>query len=152
MALTLVRTERAGFCASAAEMDSISTPPKENITIAIETQTAPIPLGSSPPSFTRFAVPAAACPGRPTNTRSSPSTIKTITAITLMEERKNSRAPKDLTLTRFRIRIRMPEAVTVTHSGIAGNQYEKYLPTATSSAPVSGTVVAQYAQRPIYPA
>ena len=123
MAFTLVATERAGSFASAAEREIISTPPKENMTTAIEIQMEAGPLGRKPPSFTRFAVPAAAWPGRPTNTSSTPITINTMTAETLIEESMNSRAPKDFTLTRFSTRIIAPKRTTNTARGTSGNQY-----------------------------
>ena len=59
IAFTLEATERAGSFASAAESEIISTPPKENMTTAIEIQIDMGPFGRKPPSLTRFCTPAA---------------------------------------------------------------------------------------------
>ena len=48
--------------------------------------------------------------------------MNTMTADTLIEESKNSNAPKDFTLTRFSTRISTPKNVTEAHRGTCGNQ------------------------------
>ena len=80
------------------------------------------PFGRNPPSLTRLPTPLAAWLGRPKTTSSAPTTMNTITAETLIEDSRNSRAPKDFTLTTFRPRISRPKKVTEAHRGICGNQ------------------------------
>src|SRR5690625_7476293 len=95
-----VRIERAGSLASAAVMDSSSLPPKENITTDSAIHTGAQPMGAKPPSAVHSTRPGADWPGIPTNTRIAPIRMNTKTAITLIEDRKNSITPKDPTLAR----------------------------------------------------
>ena len=69
--------------------------------------------------------------------------MNTMTADTLIEESRNSNAPKDFTLTRFSTRISTPKNVTEARTVESGEPERHVMTTATSSAPASGTVQAQ---------
>ena len=118
-------------------------PPKENITSAIDTHTPLKPKGIKPPSFIQLEIPAAGVPGRPKNTRHSPTRMNTTTAITLMLESQNSIVPKLFTLTTLIATTIAPRMATPAHCGKPGAQNCRYRLHAYSSAAVTPTVTIQ---------
>ena len=73
--------------------------------------------------------------------------MNTNTAITLIEDRKNSITPKEPTLERLIAMITAAKIRIPAQIGMAGTQYARYAAQATSSAPVTHTVTIQYSHR-----
>src|SRR5690625_5630423 len=71
-------------------MDSSSMPPQETVTTDSAIHTGAEPVVAKPPSAVHSTRPGAGWPGIPTNTRIAPIRMNTNTAITLIEDRKNS--------------------------------------------------------------
>src|SRR5699024_12420050 len=145
-----VRIERAGSLASAAVMDSSSMPPKENITTDSAIHTGAQPMGAKPPSAVHSTRPGAGWPGIPTNTRIAPIRMNTNTAITLIEDRKNSITPKDPTLARLMPTISAANSRMPAQLGSQGAQQPRQAAQATSLAPVTQPGATQYRHRERY--
>src|SRR5699024_12483029 len=126
-------------------------PPKENITTDSAIHTAAQPLGAKPPSAVSSARPGAGASGSPKNTSTAPTRMNTKTAITLIEDRRNSTTPKEPTLARLITMISAAKSRIPAQMAIDGTQYARYAAQATSSAPVTQTVTNQYSQRERYP-
>src|SRR5699024_12668061 len=76
-----------------------------------------------------------------------PIWMNTKTAITLIEDRRNSTTPKEPTLARLITMISAAKSRIPAQMGIDGTQYARNAAQATSSAPVTQTVTHQYSQR-----
>src|SRR5699024_12377558 len=77
--------------------------------------------------------------------------MNTKTAITLIEDRRNSTTPKEPTLARLITMISAAKSRIPAQMGIDGTQYARYAAQATSSAPVTQTVTNQHSQRARHP-
>ncbi len=97
-------------------------PPKENITTDRATHTADQPIGAKPPSAVSSTKPGASWPGIPKSTSTAPIRMNTNTAITLIEDRKNSITPKEPTLERLIAMISAANSRIPAQIGTAGTQ------------------------------
>ena len=122
MVRAAVRIERAGSLASAAVIDSSSMPPKENITTDSAIHTGAQPIGAKPPSDVSSERPGAGASGSPKITSTAPTRMNTKTAMTLIEDRKNSTMPKEPTLARLMQMITAAKSRIPAQIGISGTQ------------------------------
>ena len=122
MVRAAVRMERAGSLASAAVIESSSIPPKENITTDRASHTEVQPIGAKPPSAVSSVKPGAGWPGMPKRTSTAPIRMNTNTAITLIEDRKNSITPKEPTLARLIAMISAANSRIPAQIGTPGSQ------------------------------
>ena len=128
----------SGLSASAAVIPTSSSPPKENIIIAIIITSPVKPCGRNPPCSHRLRTVACG-PPLPLNSSQPPNRIIATTATTLMIANQNSISPNTLTFVRLMALIAIKKTAAETQVGISGHQNWTYFPTAVSSAIATST-------------
>src|SRR5699024_12543819 len=114
-------------------------PPKENITTDSAIHTEAQPFGAKPPSAVSSARPGAGASGSPKKTSTAPTRMNTKTAITVIEERKNSTTPKEPTLARLIAMITAAKSRLPAQKASARTQYTRSPSQATRTTPQTQT-------------
>src|SRR5476649_2492196 len=111
----------SGLSASAAVIPTSSSPPKENMMIAIIMTNPVNPCGRNPPCSQRLRTVACG-PAVSLNSNQPPNKIIATTATTLMIANQNSISPKTLTLVRLIALMSTKNTAAEAQVGISGYQ------------------------------
>ena len=121
-------TVLSGRSASAAVIDTASTPRKLASTRVKASPTPETPFGKNPPWLVRLSNPWP-------NTMTEPRMMNSAIAATLMVENADSSKPKRPTWSALSPTTKAAAASMKIQLGVSGNQKPKYTPTAVTMAP-----------------
>src|SRR4029077_19085472 len=101
------------------------------------------PNGRKPPCCVKLRSPMPLCEPRLTSSK-TPTTMKTMMAVTLIDENQYSNSPNPPTPNAFIATIKAELKTTQIHSGVSANHHLQYVATAVASPPMAMHCAAQY--------
>src|SRR5713101_2268468 len=113
------------------------------MTNAIAIQTPFKPNGRNPPCSVKFANTIPLCEPKLTSSK-IPTAMKTIMAVTFMDENQYSNSPNPPTPKAFIATTKTELATTQIHNGVSANHHWQYVATAVASPPMAIHCAAQY--------